>query len=79
MRLLFLNARAFLALSQDRLYRADLAEAQALMGRYIDAQSPQAASAVALTKQLATTALSVELPTIGDSMAAVRSLRTAPR
>lgn len=79
LRLRFLNARHALLARNDRLYRADLAEAQALMGRYVDTQSPQAANAVTLTKQLASTALSVELPTIGDSMAAVRSLRSAPR
>lgn len=79
LRLRFLNARQALLARNDRLYRADLAEAQALMGRYIDTQSPQAASAVVVTKQLASTVLSVEVPTIGDSMAAIRSLRTAPR
>ena len=79
LRLRFLNARQALLSRNDRLYRADLAEAQALIARYIDTQLPQAASALASTKQLASTALSVELPTIGDSMAAIRSLRTAPR
>lgn len=79
LRLRFLNARQALLARNDRLYRADLAEAQALITRYIDTRAPQVASAVALLKQLAVTALAVELPAIGDSLAAARALRTAPR
>lgn len=79
LRLRLLNARQALLARNDRLYRADLSEAQALMTRYIDTRPPQVASALGLLKQLAATALSVELPAIGDSMAAVRTLRTAPR
>ena len=79
LRLRLLNARQALLVRNDRLYRADLSEAQALMARYIDTRTPQVASAVASLKQLAATALSVELPTIGDSLAAVRALRTAQR
>lgn len=78
LRLRFLNARQALLARNDRLYRADLTEAQALMTRYVDSRAAQAASALALLKQLASTALSVELPTIGDSVTAVRALRTAP-
>ena len=79
LRLRLLNARQALLVRNDRLYRADLSEAQALMARYIDTRTPQVASAVASLKQLGATALSVELPTIGDSLAAVRALRTAQR
>lgn len=78
LRLRLLNARQALLARNDRLYRADLAEAQALMTRYVDTRQPQTAGALALIKQLASTALSVELPTIGDTMAAVRSVRTTP-
>ena len=78
LRLRLLNARQALLARNDRLFRADLAEAQALMARYIDTRSAPAAGALALIKQLASTALSVELPTIGDSMAAIRAVRVAP-
>lgn len=78
LRLRLLNARQALLARNDRLYRADLAEAQALMMRYADTRAPQVSSALASLKQLASTALSVELPAIGDSMAAVRAVRTAP-
>ena len=78
LRLRLLNARQALLARNDRLYRADLAEAQALMTRYVDTRQPQTAGALGLVKQLASTALSVELPTIGDTMAAVRAVRTTP-
>lgn len=78
LRLRLLNARQALLARNDRLYRADLAEAQALMTRYVDTRQPQTAGALALIKQLASTALSVELPAIGDTMAAVRAVRTTP-
>lgn len=78
LRLRLLNARQALLARNDRLFRADLAEAQALMARYVDTRSPSAAGALALIKQLASTALSVELPTIGDSMTAIRAVRTTP-
>ncbi len=78
LRLRLLNARQALLARNDRLFRADLAEAQALMARYVDTRSAAAAGALGLIRQLASTALSVELPTIGDSMAAIRAVRTTP-
>ncbi len=78
LRLRLLNARQALLARNDRLYRADLAEAQSLMNRYIDARQAPAASAAALIKQLASTPLSVDLPQISDSVAAVRAVRTVP-
>ncbi len=78
LRLRLLNARQALLARNDRLYRADLAAAQSLLTRYFDTRAAPVASALTAIKQLASTALSVELPTIGDSMAAVRAVRTAP-
>ena len=78
LRLRLLNARQALLARNERLFRADLAEAQALMARYVDTRSPAAAGALGVLRQLASTALSVELPTIGDSMAAIRAVRTVP-
>jgi uncharacterized protein HemX len=48
------------------------------MNRYFDTRQTQAASAVASIKQLASTPLSVDLPQISDSLAAVRAVRTVP-
>jgi uroporphyrin-3 C-methyltransferase/uroporphyrinogen III methyltransferase/synthase len=78
MRLRLLNARQALLARNDRLYRGDLAEAQALVSRYCDVRHRDTAAALASMKQLATAPLSVETPNINDSVSAVRAVRTAP-
>jgi uroporphyrin-III C-methyltransferase len=78
LRLRLLNARQALLGRNDRLYRADLSEAQTLMTRYFDVRPRDTAAALASMKQLASAPLSVETPTINDSVAAVRAVRTAP-
>jgi uroporphyrin-3 C-methyltransferase/uroporphyrinogen III methyltransferase/synthase len=78
LRLRLLNARQALLARNDRLYRADLAEAQALLNRYFDVRQRDTAAALASMKQLAAAPLSVETPNINDSVSAVRAVRTAP-
>jgi len=78
LRLRLLNARQSLLARNDRLFRADLAEAQALLNRYFDVRQRDAAAALASMKQLASAPLSVESPNINDSVSAVRAVRTAP-
>lgn len=78
LRLRLLNARQALLGRNDRLYRADLSEAQTLLNRYFDVRQRDTAAALASMKQLASAPLSVETPNINDSVAAVRALRTAP-
>ena len=77
-RLRLLNARQAVLARNDRLYRADLLEAQALMARYVDVRQPAAAAAAGLIKQLSATPLSVDVPQINDSIAAVRAARATP-
>ncbi len=77
-RLRLLNARQALLGRNDRLFRADLAEAQALIMKHVDTRQPAAAGALAQLKQIAATALTVEVPQINDSVAAVRSTRVTP-
>jgi uncharacterized protein HemX len=78
MKLRLLTARHAMLARNDRLYRADLLEAQSLMTRYFDTRAREVAAAVALVRQLAAMPLSVETPNINDSVAAVRAARTAP-
>ena len=78
LRLRLLNARQALLARNDRLFRADLAEAQALLNRYFDLRQRDTAAALASMKQLASAQLSVESPNINDSVSAVRAVRTAP-
>ena len=77
-KLRLLNARQALLMRNDRLFRADLGEAQTLVSRYVDVRQANVAAAVATMKQLGSTALSVEVPQINDSLAAVRAARTTP-
>jgi len=77
-KLRLLGARQALLMRNDRLFRADLAEAQALIARYADARQPAVANALATLRQLGGTALTVDVPQINDSLAAVRAARTAP-
>jgi uroporphyrin-III C-methyltransferase len=78
LRLRLLNARQALLGRNDRLYRADLSEAQTLMNRYFDVRQRDTAAALASMKQLASAPLSVETPNINDSVSAVRAVRAAP-
>jgi uroporphyrin-3 C-methyltransferase/uroporphyrinogen III methyltransferase/synthase len=77
-RLRLLNARQAVLARNDRLYRADLLEAQAMLTRYVDVRQPAAAAASGLIKQLTATPLSVDVPQINDSIAAVRAARSTP-
>jgi uroporphyrinogen III methyltransferase/synthase len=79
MRLRLLNARTALLMRNDRLYRADLAEAQALLARYFDVRHSAVATAQAQLKQLAGAALSVDAPQITESLAALRGARQGGR
>lgn len=78
LRLRLLNARQALLARNDRLYRGDLAEAQALTNRYFDVRQRDVAAALASMRQLASAPLSVETPNINDSVSAVRAVRTTP-
>jgi uncharacterized protein HemX len=78
LRLRLLNARQALLGRNDRLYRADLSEAQTLLNRYFDVRQRDTAAALASMKQLASAPLSVETPNLNDSVAAVRAVRTTP-
>mgnify|MGYP001573367682 CR=1 FL=1 len=79
MKLRLLNARSALLMRNDRLYRADLAEAQALLTRYFDTRHTATVSAQAQLKQLAAAPLSVDLPQIAETLAAVRGARPQGR
>jgi uncharacterized protein HemX len=77
LRLRLLDARLALLARNDRLFRADLAEAQALLARYFDTKHPPTANAMLQLRQIAGTTLSVELPALNDSLGALRALRPA--
>jgi uncharacterized protein HemX len=77
-KLRLLSARQALLARNDKLFRGDLAEAQATIQRYFDARAAAPATALAQLKQIAQTTLAVDVPSLAESLAALRALRTAP-
>lgn len=75
LKLRLLAARQGLLTRNDRLYRADLAQAQELVNRYYDTRQTAAATLLLQLKQLASAPLSVDLPQVSDSIAALAALR----
>jgi uroporphyrin-3 C-methyltransferase len=76
LRLRLLNARLSLLTRDEAGYREDLRAAQAWIRRYYDARSKPAADALAQLRQLSATSISFEMPTISESLDAVRGYQS---
>jgi len=76
LRLRLLNARLSLLARDEAGYREDLRASQAWIQRYFDARSRQCVDALAQIKQLSATSISFEIPTISDSLEAVRGFKS---
>ena len=76
LRLRLLNARLSLLARDEAGYREDLRAAQAWIQRYFDARSKPAADTLAQLKQLSATSISFEMPTISESLDAVRGFKS---
>lgn len=75
LKLRLLNARISLLQRNEALFREDLKAASAWMNRYFDVRSRSTASALATLNALSASAVSIELPTLADSLNAVRNYR----
>ena len=76
LRLRLLNARLSLLARDEAGYREDLRVAQRWIQRYFDPRSKQTADALNQLKQLSSTTVSFELPTINESLEAVRGYKS---
>jgi uroporphyrin-3 C-methyltransferase len=76
LRLRLLNARLSLLTRDEAGYREDLRAAQSWIGRYFDPRSKQTVDAQTQLKQLSSTSISFELPTISESLEAVRGFQS---
>lgn len=76
LRLRLLNARLTLLTRDEAGYREDLRAAQAWIRRYFDVRSRHTADALSTLKQLSATTLSFEMPTISESLEAVRGFKS---
>jgi len=77
LRLRLLNARLDLIERNQPLFRNDMQAAVAWLDRYFDPRSKQVQSAAANLKQLSSSGISIETPDIADSLAAVRTFKSA--
>ena len=76
LRLRLLSARLSLLARDEAGYREDLRAAQAWMGRYFDGRSKHTTEALAQLKQLSASTISFELPSISESLDAVRGFKS---
>ena len=75
LRLRLLDARASLLIRDEAGYREDLRAASAWIGRYFDPQSKRTADALAQLKSLSAASISFDMPTINESLDAVRGYK----
>ncbi len=77
LQLRLLDARQALLARDPERFRSDLETARTWMTRYYDTRAKTTAAALASLKQLAAASISVELPTIADSLTAVRNFKVS--
>ena len=75
LKLKLLNARLSLLTRDEAGYREDLRTAQAWIQRYFDAKAKNSQAALAQLKQLSAASVSFELPSIAESLEAVRGFK----
>jgi uroporphyrin-3 C-methyltransferase len=76
LRLRLLNARLSLLTRDEAGYREDLRVSQLWIQRYFDARSRPATDALAQIKSLSATSITFEMPSISDSLEAVRGFKS---
>ena len=75
LKLRLLNARLALLARDETTYRSDVNVAASWLARYFDTRSRAAAAMAVSLKQLGSGGIGVSLPTIGESLAAVRAYK----
>jgi uroporphyrin-3 C-methyltransferase len=76
-RLRLLDARQALLARNERVFRADLTEAQSLLTRYFDVKGASGGAMLLQLKQLAQSPLSVDMPNLDETLGAIRATRPA--
>jgi uroporphyrin-3 C-methyltransferase/uroporphyrinogen III methyltransferase/synthase len=75
LKLRLLSARLSLLSRNENAFRSDLAAAQNTIKRYFDTRARQTQAALGLLKQLQGSELSIDMPTLNDSLNAVRNYK----
>lgn len=77
LKLRLLNARLAMLSRDQWTFRNELKAAQSLLERHFDAGSKSVQTALDSLKQLSAAELSIELPTLNDSLSAIRSFKVS--
>ena len=78
LKLRLLNARLALLSRNEGAFRSDLIAAQDSLNKYFDARTKQAQTVQALLRQVQSSNLSIEMPSLSDSLNAVRNYKAKP-
>ncbi|MFA9218749.1 MAG: uroporphyrinogen-III C-methyltransferase [Sphingomonadaceae bacterium] len=78
LKLRLLNARMALLSRNEAAFRADLIAAQEALVKYFDTRAKQTQTVQALLRQVQSSNLSIEMPTLADSLNAVRNYKAKP-
>ena len=78
LKLRLLNARLALLTRNEPAFRSDLTAAQDVIARYFDTRARQTQTAQALLRQVQGSNLSIEMPTLSESLTAVRNYKAKP-
>ena len=78
LKLRLLGARLALLSRNESAFRSDLAGAQAAIARYFDPAARQTQTLQNVLKQIRATDVSIEMPTLADSLNAVRNYKATP-
>jgi uroporphyrin-3 C-methyltransferase len=78
LKLRLLNARLALLSRNESAFRSDLGAAQDTIAKYFDTRARQTQTAQALVKQVQASNLSIEMPTLAESLNAVRNYKAKP-
>ena len=75
LRMLLLNARLNLLARNEGLFRADVARARTALERWFDTENRQVAATLTSLRQLESATLTLQMPSLAETTAAVRSAR----
>jgi uroporphyrin-III C-methyltransferase len=78
LKLRLLNARLALMSRNESAFRSDLIAAQDMITKYFDTRAKQTQTTQALLRQVQASNLSIEMPTLADSLNAVRNYKAKP-
>lgn len=78
LKLRLLNARMALLSRNEAAFRADLIAAQEALVKYFDTRARATQGAQALLRQVQSSNLAIEMPTLSDSLNAVRNYKAKP-